>query len=425
MKIAFFGYAWGSARKIDAYMREVVEAYGQLGFEVDVFLGNDFSADGIVTGFKADVDVTRLAAYIREQAYVAAVSINNSLLLPQIVEALEGRVVSVIVDGFNHLFCYDPQDRYAAFRLDAHYACIGSQFERELLAQVPGIAGRVSLLSPATNGMLFPRQTVAATYPISWVASLPTDNTTAGFMSRLLDNPSAYAVVEVCLRAIEATGDLTALMADHAEVIEGLAAQVPMTFRTFETMLQNVVTARQRVEVVSRLSPHGLALFGNREWARAMVLNQDVFAAFRPGPGASSHEDLLRIYNASLISVNLPQSLISESFQYRLLDVMSSNALLVTKRTPEPDLYRVFGPDCPVPMYDSLAELEAICAHYLAHEDERRAVVAACNALVTPDFSFRSRCLDYLRLAGVAYQPPSGAPAARKDVRVLTEQEFA
>jgi spore maturation protein CgeB len=104
---------------------------------------------------------------------------------------------------------------------------------------------------------------------------------------------------------------------------------------------------------------------------------------------------------------------------------MSSNALLVTKRTPEPDLYRVFGPDCPVPMYDSLDELEAICAHYLAHEDERRAVVAACNALVTPDFSFRSRCLDYLRLAGVTYQPPSGAPAARKDVRVLTDQEFA
>src|SRR5258708_11968796 len=127
MKIAFFGYAWGSARKIDAYMREVVGAYGQLGFEVDVFLGNDFSADGIVTGFKADVDVTRLAAYIREQAYVAAVSINNSLLLPQIVEALEGWVVSVIVDGFNHLFCYDPQDGYAAFRLEAHYACIGSQ----------------------------------------------------------------------------------------------------------------------------------------------------------------------------------------------------------------------------------------------------------------------------------------------------------
>jgi len=425
MKIAFFGYAWGSARKIDAYMREVVEAYGQLGFEVDVFLGNDFSADGIVTGFKSETDLARLAAHIRKQDYVAAVSINNSLLLPQIVEALDGRVVSVIVDGFNHLFSYDARDRFAAFRLPVHFACIGSQFERELLAEVPEIAGRVSLLSPATNGMLFERQTVAPAYPISWVASLPTDNTTAGFMSRLLDNPSAFAVVEACLRAIEATGDLKILMTQHAEVIEGLAAQIPMTFRTYETMLQNVVTARQRVELVTRLAPHGLAVFGNREWARAMVLNKDVFGAFRPGPGASTHEDLMQIYNASLISVNLPQSLISESFQYRLLDVMSSNALLVTKRTPEPDLYRVFGADCPVPMYDSLAELEAICAHYLAHEDERRAVVAACNALVTPDFSFRSRCLDYLRLAGVDYQPPTAIAGVRKDVRFVTEQEFA
>jgi len=424
MKIAFFGYAWGAGR-IDGYMQEVVDTYVGLGFDVDVFLGNHFSADGIVTGFKAGADLRRLAAYIRDQAYVAAVSFNNSLLLPQIVEALEGRVVSVIVDGFNHVFRYDPQDRYAGFRLNAHYACIGSQFERELLAQVPGIADRVSLLSPATNGMLFPRETVAATHPISWVASLPTDNTTAAFMARLLDNPGAYEVVAACLRAIEQTGDLKVLMADHAEVIETLASQVPMPFRAFETMLQNVVTARQRVELVNRLGPHGLALFGNHEWSRAMVLNSEAFAAFKPGPAASSHQDLLRIYNASRISVNLPQSFISESFQYRLLDVMSSNALLVTKRTPEPDLYRVFGPDCPVPMFDSLSELETICAHYLAHEDERRAIVAACNALVTPDFSFRSRCLDYLRLAGVTYQPPCGAPAVRKDVRVLTDQEFA
>ena len=424
MKIAFFAYAWGPGGRLDGYMHEMVEAFAGLGFDVDLYLGNYFSADGTVTGLKGDIDVARLAAYIREQAYVAAVSINNSLLLPQIVEALEGRVVSVIVDGFNHLFRYNAQDRYAAFRLDAHYACIGGQFERELLAQIPGIAERVSLLSPATNGMLFPREAVAPAYPISWVAGLPTDAAAEDFMTRAMADPAVYGIAAACLRAIEETGNLTILMAENAEVIERLAAEASMTFRAFEMMLQDMVTARQRVEVANRLAPHGLTLFGNPAWARAMALSQGAFAAFTPGPPARRHDDLLNIYNASLISVNLPQSFISESFQYRLLDVMSSNALLVTKRTPEPDLYRVFGPDCPVPMYDSLAELEAICAHYLAHEDERRAIVAACNALVTPDFSFRSRSLDYLRLAGVAYRPADVAATGPRQVLLHTDEGF-
>jgi len=56
---------------------------------------------------------------------------------------------------------------------------------------------------------------------------------------------------------------------------------------------------------------------------------------------------------------------------------MSSNALLVTRPHPRarplPGLRRRLSGD----MYDDLAELEAVCAHYLAHEDERAAKVAA------------------------------------------------
>ena len=89
---------------------------------------------------------------------------------------------------------------------------------------------------------------------------------------------------------------------------------------------------------------------------------------------------------------------------------MSSNALLVTRRTPNPDLFRVFGPDCPVAMFDSLADLESVCRHYLADEAARAAKVAACNALVTEAFSFRSRALDYLRLAGVDFAAPDNPP---------------
>jgi spore maturation protein CgeB len=91
------------------------------------------------------------------------------------------------------------------------------------------------------------------------------------------------------------------------------------------------------------------------------------------------------------------------------VDIMASNALLITHRSTPSDLHRIFGADCPVPTYGDLDELERLCAHYLANEDERRALVKACNALVRDGFSFRDRALDLVRLAGLS--PPDAGPA--------------
>jgi hypothetical protein len=334
---------------------------------------------------------------------------NNALVAAPVVDALEGRVTSVIVDGFNHLFRYE-EDRFAAFRLPAHFAPIGSQFERDILAAVPDAGPRVTFLSPATNGMHFPRAATPIVHPISWIASLTTGERAETLMRQLMGDPLAHEVARACVMSVAETGDLAQVMAVHAALITPVFEKAGLSFQAFEMALQDIVTARDRVEVVTRLAPMGLALFGNDAWAKAMALSEAAFQAYQPGPPVRTHEEVLRVYNASRLSVNLPQSLISESFQYRLLDVMSSNALLVTRRTPNPDLFRVFGPDCPVAMFDSLADLEAICRHYLADEAARAAKVAACNALVTEAFSFRSRALDYLRLAGAAFTPADNAP---------------
>jgi hypothetical protein len=419
MKLAFFGYAWNPGGHLDGYMQEAVNAYLALGFDVDIYLGNYFTQTATI-GFKDPGLLERLVRHVRAQDYVAAVSMNNSLIMAPIVDALGGRVISVIVDGFNHQFRHDP-DRFAAFRLPVHFAPIGSQFEREILAGAPN--ARVTFLTPATEGMHFPRAETPLVYPISWIASLVTDENAETMVRKLMSDPRAYEVVRACLMAVAETGDLTEVMSVHDALISPVIEQVGFDFQTFEMVLQDMVTSRDRVEVVNRLAPHGLALFGNEAWAKAMVLGETAFQAFRPGPPVRTHQELLKVYNSSRLAVNLPQSFISESFQYRVLDVMSSNALLVTRRTPEPDIHRVFGPDCPVVMYDSLAELEAVCAHFLAHEDERAAKVAACNALVTEAFSFRSRVLDYLRLAGVDFAPPADPPP-RGRASLLIDESF-
>lgn len=423
MKLAFFGYAWGDGGQPDGYMQEALNAYLDLGFDVDLFLANYFSAGGGTTGFKDASLLGRLVQHIRAQGYVAAVSMNNALVLGPVIDALEGRVASVIVDGFNHLFRHD-NDRFGAFRLPVHFAPIGTQFERDILAAVPSAVDRVTFLTPATAGMHFPRSEIQPVHPISWIASLTVDDRAEAAMRTVMGDPRAHEVVRACLLAIEETGNLGQVLAAHADMIMPVISQLGLDQQAFEMMLQDVSTSRDRFEVVQRLAPHGLALFGNPAWAKGMVLSPEVYQAYKPGPPIRAHKDLLTVYNSSKLSINLPQSFISESFQYRLLDVMSSNALLVTRRTPEPDLYRVFGPDCPVVMFDSIDDLEKLCVHYLSHEDERAARVAACNSLVTEDFSFRNRALDYLRLAGADFTPAVG-PTLRGRFRLVIDETLA
>ncbi len=420
-RLAFFGYAWGAGGHLDGYMQEAVNAYLDLGFDVDVYLANYFAADGATSGFKDEALLERLVAHIRAQDYVAAVSMNNALVLAAVVDALDGRLTSVIVDGFNHLFRYDDDDLFGSFRLPAQFAPIGTQFERGIIAAAPEAADRVTFLTPATAGMHFPRAETAPVHPISWIASLTVGEAAEALVAQVMANPRAHEVVRACIMAIDETGDLSEVMSVHQALVAPIVKKLRLDFKTFEMTLQDICTSRDRLQIVRRLAPHGLALFGNPAWAKGMMLDADVYQAYRPGPPLRAHQDLLKVYNASKLSINLPQSFISESFQYRLLDVMSSNALLVTRRTPEPDLHRVFGPDCPVVMFDTLDDLEKLCTHYLDHEDERLALVAACNALVTEDFSFRSRALDYLRLAKIDFTP-STTPPPRGRFALVTDE---
>jgi hypothetical protein len=195
-----------------------------------------------------------------------------------------------------------------------------------------------------------------------------------------------------------------------------LIKALPWTFDYFQTQMQNILTNRSRVEVVERLAPHGLALFGNAGWQKLLTYNAKVFKALQPGPAPSLHADLRRIYNTSKISINLPQAHVTDdAVQYRVIDVMASNALMITKHSKTSDLYRVFGADCPIPTYNTLEELEELCVRYLADEPERRRLVARCNELVGKGFTFAERAVELLRIAGLQ-APKAGSPGRMRRV---------
>jgi hypothetical protein len=419
MRVAFFGYAWNPALQPDAYMAETIQSLAQAGADVDVYLGSQLSKEYGIYGLNETIPLDKLHRFLVAEGYDAAIAFNNSMLIPEVMGAIGGKIVTVIVDEPEHLFDYRRAGPYEVFRQDVEIVAMSSVLERRIVAAVQGVAPRLHFMLPATHIDLSARS-MTATYPISWVASYVGDANLDGYLPLMIERPDFHALTVKCLALVARDGHLGSIKAAGG-TDAALIAALPWTFEYFQSQMQNILTNRSRVEVVERLAPHGLALFGNAGWQKLLTYNAKVLAALQPGPALSAHADLRRVYNASKISINLPQAHVTQdAVQYRVIDVMGSNAMMITKHSPTSDLYRVFGDDCPIPTYSDLGELEQLCAHYLENEKERRAVVARCNELVSKGFTFAERAVDLLGIAGLKPAPHASAGNVRRvDLRLF------
>jgi len=415
MKLAFFGYAWSKALQLDAYMTQTLKSLVDTGADVDLYLGSQLSKEFGIYGLKETVSPSKLAAFIAAQGYDAAIAFNNSMLIPEVMGALKGRIATVIVDEPEHLFDYLGAGPNAVFRQDVEIVAMSSRLERRIVEAIDGVEPRLHFMLPATQIDPVARSLTQPRFPISWVASYVGDLNLDQYLQLTAERPDFRALTIKCLEIVERDGDLRSMkLEDGADA--ALIRTLPWKFDYFQGQMQNILTNRDRVAVAERLAKHGLALFGNAGWLKLLTHNTAAMRALQSGPALAGHAELMGVYNASRVSINLPQSHVTrDAVQYRVLDVMGSNALMITLHSDTSDLYRVFGKDCPVPTYADLDELEALCLRYLGNEDERRELVAQCNALVSSGFSFAERATDLLRIVGLK-PPKTAAPGAARHV---------
>jgi spore maturation protein CgeB len=73
----------------------------------------------------------------------------------------------------------------------------------------------------------------------------------------------------------------------------------------------------------------------------------------------------------------------------RLYEATGSGALLLTDRGS--NLHELFEPGREVVVYEGASDLADKAAHYLAHDDERRAIAAAGQARTLSDHTYARR----------------------------------
>ena len=405
-RAALFGYSWSDTGRLDPYMKEIALSLARLGLNVDVYLGNDYSGHNGVKGLKSKSYESKIAQWLAKEDYSVAISFNNSLIMPKVIDSLGCKIVSVIVDSRNHLFDHLDGSGKDIFSLDFVVAPIYTSLANDLKAAIPDSGERVMFFPPATSPDRPPRAERPAdkldTIPISWIASLVGDHLLDDFMKMARGSPELIEALRVCVAQVEATGQLT-LKGSVSAAAHTLASTACWDIDYLELQIQNVVTNTKRIAVVERLAPLGLHLYGNERWTNLFPYNTAITQAFRGTGSLRSHSDLMQIYNRSRLCINLPQAQATSGMQYRVIDVMASNGLLITERRPESDLDVVFGIENPIVRYNSLEDLTQKCRYYLENESERLALVARCNQLVSTGYSFSERVEQYATLSNPGF----------------------
>lgn len=399
--IAIFAYSWAHPKqpRLDGYLNQFALTFGRLGIDVDVFLANQYVGKNGISGTNKYINFSKLDTRLRSKKYDLILSVNNALLTSKISSLRNQPVVSLIVDDFNHLFNHDQTGPYDQFTYADKILFSSHEHLKKLEQHNKNVSGRAIFLPTATSveNTKLKLPVSQKKYNISWVASLLDVSGITLLYQQCLGSPNREELLRHFVSVAREGGEFQYSKHVGGESIEALLEEHKWSKSFFEMQIQNLISNESRVSAADKLHKFGLKIFGNPEWISASGYHPKIFDTFQDGRDIASHDEVMDIYNSSKICINIPQIQTGAALPYRVIDILASDALLITNHHPNSDLFTIFGPNCPVITYKDMDELSNLCEYYLSHEAERINLVRQCNQMVKDGFDFKDRCRDILQ----------------------------
>lgn len=139
-----------------------------------------------------------------------------------------------------------------------------------------------------------------------------------------------------------------------------------------------MMSSEKRVRVLSSVVDLGLKLYGTRSWLERYHFDTRLNAAY-VDKEIYSLRDNQDIYNRSKIGLNISHYYARDCFSWRVLDIMASNACLVTDAWSG---IKKYFPDIPIPTYQDEHEARELCQNLLNDESLRSQIVAQCHEAI-------------------------------------------
>lgn len=181
-----------------------------------------------------------------------------------------------------------------------------------------------------------------------------------------------------------------------AAVIKSLANELsPDVFKVFsDTQIKNAImnelSGEKRLRLLGTIRPLGLEIFGTQNWGNQYYGNTELNRCFNPTRIYTKAQNEY-VYNTSKIGINVSHLQAVTGFPWRIMDILASNACLVTDYHEE--FERVFGDICKlIPVYETPGEAYALCLELLCDEEKRSYISLACREFVETRYRF-TNCL--------------------------------
>lgn len=139
-----------------------------------------------------------------------------------------------------------------------------------------------------------------------------------------------------------------------------------------------------RIAVLSAIADLGLTLYGTPNWIEFQLCNSTLLLSYSDKK-VRSLADNAAAYNSSKIGISAGHLQAVDGFPWRTLDIMQSNACLVSDY--HKDFDKLF-PKNLFPVYKDAYEAREICKELLSDENKRRKIVKNCQEFAFENFSF-------------------------------------
>ncbi len=411
MKVLYFGFSWTKDQKLDSYQQSIVDTLASAGHEVHCLRGNRFLKNGsFLNTFLGDTD--KIASYIKRHGIELVLCKNNSGNSKALRDKVDCPFVIWSSDEVSHLFKPNasPDDELYEF-IDERCLLFVTTSECENLYKkmFPALTERIYFVPHCTNPDVYKKKLAKNEFDISFVgSSLDFSSVYRSILKYSVDcDEKNYNKLITAIATIEKNynHDFKATIAKLD--LEPMLEDLHLSADQFKMHVSNMISNNARFQALAALGEFNTAIFGNVGWVDAASFTTAILRQFKPWRKIRTFEKLCEVYQSSKVSISIPQHQVGGAIQYRVLDIMASDSLLITKRFDNSDLRRIFGDSCPVPTYSSVEELRDLCRHYLAHEEERLDLVRRCQELITEKFTFEFRLREMFKTAGLNFDQTS------------------
>ncbi|MCZ6598254.1 MAG: glycosyltransferase [Planctomycetota bacterium] len=159
-------------------------------------------------------------------------------------------------------------------------------------------------------------------------------------------------------------------------------------------LLGEIAASEKRLSYVANLGSLGIVVWGDKGWKLA-----ERYGVRYAGPAAHKHE-LTRIYNATMVNVDVGRLYQSDIVTMRTFDVLACGSFVLVEHTD--DLEELFELGVEVESYRTLEELREKAAFYMSHPERAAEIARRGRAAVLERHTVRARVEHMLSVMGTA-----------------------